>query len=253
LVIDLTGREALVTGGSRGVGSCVAHYLARAGARVGIGYRSRAAEARDTIQLMAKNGGRGWSHASDLSFEDGVEALFRRVDEECPDGLDLFVGNAGVWPPEDVAVERMSTNRWVRTMAVNSVGLFLTTREALRRMNDGGRVVLIGSCAGLRGEPFHADYSASKGAVAAFTKAVCIEVADRGITVNCVAPGWIDTEMVSSVLGGPEREQIESRIPLGRVASGADVAGVVVFLCSEFARHVTGDVIRVDGGATLAF
>jgi 3-oxoacyl-[acyl-carrier protein] reductase len=128
--------------------------------------------------------------------------------------------------------------------------VFYTSREAAKRLRDDGRIVLVGSTAGQRGEAYHGDYAASKGAMISMVKGFCVELASRGITVNCVAPGWIDTEMSAAALQ-EGRARVEAGIPLGRVASAEDVAGPIVFLCSELGRHVTGEILNVNGGAVL--
>ncbi|HET8653947.1 MAG TPA: SDR family NAD(P)-dependent oxidoreductase [Longimicrobiaceae bacterium] len=248
--LGLRGRRALVTGGSRGVGCAVALLLARAGADVGIGYRSRAAEADEVVERLRASGVRGWAQAADLSTPEGVDGLFARARREF-DGLDLFVANAGIWPPDAVPLSEMSDEQWRRTLDVNLTSVFLSLRRAAGLLSDGARVVLISSTAGQRGEPFHGDYAASKGALIALTKSVAVELAPRGITVNCVAPGWVDTEMVARPFADGGRERYARQIPLGRVASAEDVAGPVLFLCSALARHVTGEVLNVNGGSVL--
>jgi 3-oxoacyl-[acyl-carrier protein] reductase len=161
------------------------------------------------------------------------------------------VANAGVWPPDDVPLAEMSEEQWLRTVEVNLTGVFHTVRQAARRVTDGGRIVLVSSTAGQRGEPGHSDYAASKGALISLAKSLAVELGGRGVTVNCVAPGWIDTEMVAAPLAGARREAIERAIPLGRIASAEDVAGPILFLCSSLARHVTGEVLNVNGGSVL--
>lgn len=248
--IDLTGRRALVTGGSRGVGRAVALMLARAGAGVGIAYQSRHDDAAETVRLIEGEGVAAWSHAGDLADAAAVAGLFRRAGEEFG-GLDIFVGNAGIWPPDYVPVSAMADARWRGTVAANLDAIFHCTHHAARVMGDGGRIVLIGSTAGQRGEAGHADYAATKGALMAFVKSVCVELAPQDITVNCVAPGWIDTEMAAAPYADGGRARIEAGIPLGRVASVEDVAGPVLFLCSPLARHITGEVLNVNGGSVL--
>lgn len=250
LTLSLAGKRALVTGGSRGVGRATALLLARAGADVGIGYRSRAAEAEAVVAEIRGLGVRGWAEAADLSTAAGAEALFARCRSELG-GLDLFVGNAGIWEPEEVPIAEMREEQWRRTMDANLTSLFQTVRLAAREVADGGRMVLVSSTAGQRGEAFHADYAASKGAMISLTKSVAVELASRDVTVNCVAPGWIDTEMVATPFAGEGRARIERAIPLGRVASAEDVAGPIVFLCSPLARHVTGEILNVNGGSVL--
>jgi 3-oxoacyl-[acyl-carrier protein] reductase len=248
--ITLSGRRAVVTGGSRGVGRAIALMLARAGADVGISYHSRHDEAAAVVREIEEAGVRGWCHAGDLSDAAVAQQLFDRAVRDFG-GVDLFVGNAGIWIPDNVPVAEMATAQWRRTLSTNLDSIFFCTREAAQRMADHGRIVLIGSTAGQRGEAGHADYAASKGAMIAFVKGVAIELAGRDITVNCVAPGWIDTEMAAQPYAGAGRRRIEATIPLGRVASADDVAGPVVFLCSDLARHITGEVLNVNGGAVL--
>lgn len=248
--IDLKGKRALVTGGSRGVGAATARMLAEAGADVGLSYRSRHGEAEAVVETLRGLGVRAWAEAGDLADPASVDALFERVDREFG-RLDILVANAGIWPPEDVPIARMSTEQWRRTVAVNLDAVFYAVRGAAERLADGGRVVLVGSTAGQRGEAGHADYAATKGALISLVKGVAVEMAPRDVTVNCVAPGWIDTEMAALPYADGGRASIEATIPLGRVASADDVAGPILFLCSSLARHVTGEVLNVNGGAVL--
>jgi 3-oxoacyl-[acyl-carrier protein] reductase len=250
LAIDLTDRRAVVTGGSRGIGRAIALHLARAGAHVGIAYHSREAEAQSVLADVQRHGVRGWIERGDLAEERAAERLLARAAREFG-GLDIFVGNAGVWPPDHVNIGAMSTAQWRRTLAVNLDAIFYGTRAAARLMADGGRIVLISSTAGQRGEAGHADYAASKGALISMVKGLCIELADRQITVNCVAPGWVDTEMIVQPYQGTGRDRIDASIPLRRVAGADDIAGPVAFLCSALARHITGEVLNVNGGSVL--
>ena len=250
-LIDLTGKNAIVTGGSRGVGRATALLLARAGANVGIGFRSREDAAASVVAELESLGVAAWAQAGDLSQPDDVEALFHRGDTEF-DGLDIFVGNHGIWPAEDTAIAELSDARWHETMGANLHSVFYTSRAAARRLRNGGSLVLVGSTAGQRGEAYHGDYAATKGAMISLVKGFCVELGARDITVNCVAPGWIDTEMSASALDDPaQRTSIEEGIPLKRVASAGDVAGPIVFLCSELGRHITGEILNVNGGAVL--
>lgn len=251
LYIELSGKNALVTGGSRGVGRATVQLLASAGARVGFTYQSREADASDVLAMVRAAGGDGWIQQADFVNESSVDALFAVVDREFPEGLDIFVANAGVWPPEDVPVEEMSSQQWRQTLAINLDAVFYGTREAGKRLRRGGRIVYVGSTAGQRGEAYHLDYAATKGALISMVKGLCVEFAGRDATVNCVAPGWIDTEMSSQPYAGEGRLRIEQSIPLGRVASAEDVAWPIVFLCTSHARHITGEVLNINGGAVL--
>jgi 3-oxoacyl-[acyl-carrier protein] reductase len=253
-MIALAGKRAFVTGGGRGIGRATAVLLARAGCRVAIGYRSRRAEAEETVRAVAAAGGAPAAAVpGDLAEPEtarrAVDAAARALG-----GLDLLIVNHGIWPPDDVPVAALSDAQWQTTMRVNLDAVFHVCRAAIPRLADEGRIVLVSSTAGQRGEAFHADYAATKGAVIAFTKSLAIELAPRRITVNCVAPGWVDTEMCAQPFardGGQGRREIEAAIPLGRVASPEDVAGPIVFLCSALARHITGEVLNVNGGSVL--
>jgi 3-oxoacyl-[acyl-carrier protein] reductase len=250
LSIDLTGKRAVVTGGSRGVGRAIALMLADAGANVGISYRSREAEASQVAREIEERGGRAFTVSGDLADPATADTLMARALSEFG-GLDIFVGNAGIWPPVDVPIAEMSDRQWRRTLAVNLDAIFWSTRAAARVIADGGRIVLVGSTAGQRGESYHADYAATKGAMISMVKGIAVELASRDITVNCVAPGWIDTEMCEKPYAGGGRARIEAAIPLGRVASPDDIAGPIVFLCSRLGRHITGEILNVNGGSVL--
>lgn len=247
---SLRGKRALVTGGSRGIGAATAVLLAEYGADVVIGYRSRTADADAVVEECRSLGVKASAHASDIATRPGAEALVRRA-VEVLGGLDLFVANAGIWPTDDVPLHEMSDERWNETMRQNLSSIFWTTRAAARAMADGGRIVLVSSTAGQRGEAFHADYAATKGALISLTKSLCIELAPRGITVNSVAPGWVDTEMSAVPYADGGIERIARTIPIGRVASARDVAGPIVFLCTDLARHITGEIVNVNGGSVL--
>jgi 3-oxoacyl-[acyl-carrier protein] reductase len=249
-LLDLSGKTAVVTGGSRGVGRATAILLAQAGSSVGIGFRSRHEEALETVETLRDLGVGAWAEPGDLSDPNDAVRLFERADREF-DGLDIFVGNAGIWPPEDIPISDMTDAHWARTMKVNLDSVFYTTREAAKRIRDHGRIVLVSSTAGQRGEAFHADYAASKGAIISMVKGLCVELGSRGITVNCVAPGWIDTEMAEPAYGEGGKEAIARTIPIGRIPPAEDIAGPIVFLCSYLARHITGEILNVNGGAVL--
>jgi 3-oxoacyl-[acyl-carrier protein] reductase len=249
-VISLAGKRALVTGGSRGIGAATALLLGRCGANVVIGFRSRRADADAVVSKLRGLGVRAAAHATDISSRAGGEELVARAIEELG-GLDIFVGNAGIWPADEVPLAEMSDDRWRRTLAENLDSVFFTCRAAVRSLAQGGRVVLVASTAGQRGEAFHADYAATKGAVISLTKSLVAELAPRDATVNCVAPGWVDTEMCAEPYAGDGRERIAATIPLGRVACPDDIAGPIVFLCSPLARHITGEILNVNGGSVL--
>jgi len=249
-VITLSGKCALVTGGSRGIGAATARLFAESGADVVIGYRNRREDAERVAAEARAFGVRAVAVASDIATSDGADALVAAAVEHLG-ALDLFVGNAGIWPVEEEDVTQMSDARWRRTMAQNVDSMFFTTRAAARVLRDHGRIVLVSSTAGQRGEAYHSDYGASKGAMIAYVKSLAPELAGRDITVNSVAPGWVDTEMCDIPYADGGRARIAAGIPLGRVADPRDIAGPIVFLCSALARHITGEIVNVNGGSVL--
>ena len=242
-MIDLSGKVALVTGGSRGIGAATAAMLERAGAEVAVTYKSAKVQGARVQGARAYQADLGESGASDRVIEQ-VVADFGR--------LDFFIANHGIWPSEDVPVAEMTDVRWRETMRVNLDGVFYGCRAAARV--KASRIVIVTSTAAQRGEALHADYAASKGALIAFVKSLAIELAPD-TTVNSVAPGWVDTEMAEPAYQretGDGRRQIEASIPMRRVASPEDIAGPIVFLCSNLARHITGEILNVNGGSVLS-
>jgi 3-oxoacyl-[acyl-carrier protein] reductase len=248
-MITLHGKTALVTGGSRGIGRAVVAMLARAGADVAVGYHTRAAEAETVAADARAAGRRAVAIGGDLADLASVDAMAVAV-AEAFGRLDIFVANAGIWPPDEVRLDRLSPQRWRATMAANLDAVFHSTSAALGLMGPGGRVVLVASTAGQRGEAGHADYAASKGAIIALTKSLAVEYAPD-ILVNCVAPGWVDTDMAAPAFGGGEKDRIARTIPLRRIPTAEQIAGPIVFLCSDLASHVTGEVLNVNGGSVL--
>ena len=248
-LIDLKGKRALVTGGSRGIGRATALLLAQAGAEVGIAYRKREDEAAVTVAELERWGVRAWAVGENLGERAGVDRLFERCDQEFG-WLDIFVANAGIWPAEHVPLVEMNDEQWNEMIQMNLTSVFLTVREAARRMADAGKIVIVSSTAGQRGEAGHSDYAATKGALISFVKSLAVEMAQGDVQVNAVAPGWVDTDMAAPALQG-NRERILAAIPLGRIARPEDIAGPILFLCSNLARHVTGEVLNVNGGSVL--
>lgn len=249
-MIDLSSRRAFVTGGSRGIGRATALLLARAGASVAIGYATRRDEADATVAAIQAGGGRAEAVGGDLGDQAAADRVVAQV---ARGGLDLLVVNHGIWPPIPQAVSAMTAEQWERTRRANLDSVFYVTRAAIPHLPDGGRIVLVASTAGQRGEAFHADYAATKGAVISLTKSLAVELAPR-ITVNCVAPGWVDTEMSAvpyAADGGAGRRAIERTIPMGRVATPEEIAGPILFLCSDLAAFLTGEILNVNGGSVL--
>jgi 3-oxoacyl-[acyl-carrier protein] reductase len=249
--IDLAGRVALVTGGSRGLGRAAALALARAGADVAVHYRRDARAAVDVAMQCEQLGVRALAIKADVASPADVKRLFGAAELELG-RLDILVASAGIW--KSAAIEKMTDRQLSEMLDVNVKGVFACCREAvpLMRRTGGGRIILVASTAGQRGEAFHSHYAASKGAVISLTKSLAPELAADHILVNCIAPGWFDTDMSRPSLGKPEaREQVVATIPLGRVGRPEEFAGAVLFLASELSTFVTGEILNVNGGAVL--
>ncbi|HEY4321862.1 MAG TPA: SDR family NAD(P)-dependent oxidoreductase [Gemmatimonadales bacterium] len=248
-MISLAGKRILITGGSRGIGRATALLCARAGADVGLTYHTRRADAEAVARQIRKLGRRVYIGGGDHADPARVSQLFAEV-KAAFGGLDGFVANHGVWPTAETPVAQMAIERWRETMRINLDAVFLTTRAAIGTMAGDGRIVMVGSTAGQRGEANHADYAATKGAMMSLVKSLAIECAPA-ITVNCVAPGWVDTEMSAEAYSGDGRDRIAASIPVHRIASADDIAGPILFLLSDLARHVTGEILNVNGGSVL--
>ncbi|HZH89962.1 MAG TPA: SDR family NAD(P)-dependent oxidoreductase [Pyrinomonadaceae bacterium] len=250
--LNLDGKVAIVTGGSRGIGKAIAGRLCEAGARVIISYGSDDAVAEDTARaLTLLYGSEVTAVRSDVCDVSDAERLVGGTVEKYG-RLDILVCNAGVW--EGAAVEDISEELWDRALDVNLKGTWTVCRAAvpvLKRLG-WGRIVIISSTAGQRGEAYVSNYAASKGGQIAFTKSLAVELARYGVTVNAVAPGWVETEMTAKAFTDENfRRSVESTIPVERIATPDDVALPVLFLCSAWARHITGEVLNVNGGSVL--
>ena len=256
VTLSLAGKVALISGGSRGIGAATVRLFAAAGAKVAFSYRS----ARSQAEALARECGPGVCQpiASDLNHTHAAQSL---VDETVRHfgRLDILVANHGVWPVEDVPIEKMSEEQWRSTTSINLDGVFGLVKYAVAQMksqprNSGpaGHIVLISSTSGQRGEAFHCDYSATKGALISMTKSLASELVSDRIYVNCVAPGWVNTDMSKDALADPATgREILSKIPMGRAATPEEIAAPVLFLCTEHAGFITGEVLNVNGGAVL--
>jgi 3-oxoacyl-[acyl-carrier protein] reductase len=251
-VIDLTGMHVLVTGGSRGIGAATCRHFAKSGATVLVHYRERDDEAERVLdELYTISGREHRRFPCDVTEPSEIQELFQFVGSEWGK-LDCLVNNAGVWWHNPMS--QFDEEKYIQTMRINVRGPFLAVRAALPylRLSKQASIVNVTSTAGQRGEAFYSPYAASKGALISATKAWAVEFAPE-IRVNSVAPGWVDTEMSAKALHDDPavREEIEAQIPLRRVATADDIALPIVFLASPLARHVTGEVLNVNGGSVL--
>lgn len=243
---SLAGKVALVTGGSQGIGESIAKALAAAGAHVVVAARSEE-KVTSVAQAIAAAGGSAESLRLDVADPASVAAAFKAVVEK-HGKLDVLVNNAGI--TDDGLILRMSKDSWDRVIATDLTGVFLCAQEAAKTMlkkRVAGRIVNITSVVGLMGNPGQTNYAAAKAGVVGFTKALAREIGSRGITVNAVAPGYIGTTM-TDVLDEEQKKALVGRIVLGRLGTGDDVAGAVVFLASDAAAYVTGTTLNVSGG-----
>lgn len=247
--ITLTERVAIVTGGSRGIGRAISTALAAAGATVVVNYRGNAAAADETIAAITASGGKAIAIQADVANGDDVKRLFSEVNSAYG-RLDILVNNAGI--TRDTLMMRMKDDDWDAVLDTNLKSQFLTTRAAISTMVRAryGRIINITSVVGLMGNAGQANYAAAKAGIIGFTKSVAREIGSRSITVNAVAPGFIDTEL-TAVLNDDMREALKKQIPLGRLGSPDDVAGVVTFLASDQAAYITGQTFNCDGGMVM--
>ncbi len=249
--LTLNSKVALITGGSRGIGAAAVRLFAAAGAKVVFNYQSAKAQAEDLVRECDVGNCR--SLQSDLSTTEAAHQLVSSAISAFG-RLDILVANHGIWPPEDAPIDRMSDEQWHRTIAVNLDSVFSLVKHSVGHMKKqgGGHIVLVSSTAGQRGEAFHCDYAASKGALISMVKGLSTELARDHIYINSVAPGWVDTDMSESVLNDPPtRDKIFRGIPLGRVGTPEEIAGPILFLCTPYAGFITGEVFNVNGGAVL--
>lgn len=247
LEIDLQGKRALVTGGNRGIGRAIAERFAEAGADVAVFARSEDSVA-ETAAALGERGVRGLGLVGDVGSDEDVERAWDRLMEEFG-GLDVLINNAGI--TRDNLLLRMKPADWDAVLDVNLTGAYRWCRRAVKPMvrQRSGRIVNVSSIVGVIGNPGQANYAASKAGLIGFSKSLAVEVAARGITVNVIAPGFIETEMTHG-MGEAAQAGFLERIPLGRLGSTLDVADLAVFLASSMSDYITGQVICVDGGLT---
>ena len=261
--LTLNSKVALITGGSRGIGAAAVRMFVAAGAKVVFNYQAAKAQAENLVRECGAGNCRALQ--SDLSTTEAARQLVSSAISAFG-RLDILVANHGIWPPEDAPVERMSDEQWHRTIAVNLDSVFALVKHSVGQMKKqaaassgtssataAGHIVLVSSTAGQRGEAFHCDYAASKGALISMVKGLSTELARDHIYVNCVAPGWVATDMAAPALNDPPtREKVFRTIPLGRVGKPEEIAGPILFLCTPYAGFITGEVFNLNGGAVLA-
>lgn len=250
--LSLEGKVALITGGSRGIGAAAVRLFATAGAKVVFNYQKARREAEDLVAEIGAD--RCHAVQADLSSTQSAKALVEASVARFG-RLDAAVLNHGIWPAEDIGVDAMSDEHWLRTIDVNLNSVFGLLKHIvvqMKRQGEGGHIVLISSTSGQRGEAYHCDYSASKGAIISLVKSLAAELANDRIYVNAVAPGWVRTDMAQPALDDPKSgDEIRSTIPLRRVGEPEEIAAPVLFLCSRYSSFITGEIFNVNGGAVL--
>ena len=249
--LQLRGRVAVVTGGSRGIGRAIVELLAELGAHVVVNYIKDREAAEATVNAARGRGVEAISLRADVANPLEAQQLIDSAVDHFK-RIDILVCNAGIW--EGAPLEEMSEELWDRTIDINLKGTWTVCRAVVSSMKKqrSGKIVILTSTAGQRGEANYSNYAASKGAQIAFTKSLAEELGEWGINVNAVAPGWVETKMTQEALGDSNRRQaIAGTIPLRKIAVPEDIAAPVVFLCSEWSRHITGEILNVNGGSVL--
>jgi len=252
-MISLAGKAALITGGSRGIGAAAVKLFAQAGADVIFNYHKAKDAALQVETEAKKHGTRVEAFKADVSRHQDNKKL---VDQAIArlGRLDIVVANAGVWNQEDLPIEKMTEKQWDDMMRINLNSVYSIIHFSVPHMikQKSGKIIPISSTAGQRGESFHTHYGASKGAVISLTKGLSTELAPHNILVNCVAPGWVATDMSNPVLETKAGQKMASTvIPLGRAATAEEIAGPILFVASDLANFMTGEIINVNGGSVL--
>jgi len=248
-MIRLEGKVALITGASRGIGYATAKLMSDAGATVVLNYNRTKAPAEELVDQIRNSGRKALAVKANVADRGEVEAMVETVVREFG-RIDILVNNAGIWTYGEI--DTMPDEVWDETMDINLRGVFYCTRAVVPHMKrrGGGRIINLSSTAGQRGEAFHSHYAATKGAIISFTKSLAVELAPYNILVNAVAPGWVDTEMSAEALE-EEGDKITSIIPLRRPGKAEEIAGPILFLASDLATYMTGEIVNVNGGNVL--
>jgi len=253
VTLTLEGQVALITGGSRGIGAATVRLFVAAGAKVVFNYQ----KARQEAERLVADLGADRCHAvqADLSSAKSTESLVSDVVGRFG-RIDAAVLNHGIWPADDIAIDTMTYDHWHRTVEINLNSVFgllkHTVAQMKRQGQGGGHIVIISSTAGQRGEAYHCDYAATKGAVISMVKGLSTELAKDHIYVNAVAPGWVRTDMSKGVMEDPRASEVIKRtIPVGRIGEPEEIAGPILFLCTKYAGFITGEIFNVNGGAVL--
>lgn len=250
-MIDLSNQIALVTGGSRGIGATTAVLLAKAGANVAITYRAKKQSAQDIVRKIREIGKMGIAFQCNVESMNSCKKVIKNLKREFGK-IDILVNSAGIWEYGPIAM--MTPKKWERTISINLTGTFNMCHLVVPIMKHQkrGRIINVSSTAGQRGEPFYSHYASSKGGIIAFTKSIAVELIRYGIWVNCVAPGWVDTDMTSHIFKNPRsRRKIIESIPRRKIATPDEIAGPIVFLASDLSNNIIGEILNVNGGSVL--
>jgi 3-oxoacyl-[acyl-carrier protein] reductase len=248
--INLIGKKVLITGGSRGIGAACVHLFARTGADIAFTYISAERESNKLVKKYSADI-KISAYKADLNDPEEFSRVVKNIVKDFK-GIDILINNAGIW--EYGEADSMSLEEWERTMRINLTSAFIAVKAILPSMKKKkyGKIINISSTAGQRGEALHSHYAASKGGIISFTKSLAAETGRYNINVNSVAPGWVLTDMCTDVFADKNyKEKVRKDIPLQRIATAEDVAGPVLFLATELARHINGEILNVNGGSVL--